>query len=39
MDLIFDPVKMLEENVTSSVSNTYVSDTMLGVEIYMQSTH
>jgi len=39
MDLIFDPVKMLEENVASSVRNTHVSDAMLGIEIYMQSTH
>lgn len=39
MDLIFDPVKMLEENVTSSVRNTHVSDTMLGIELYMQSAH
>lgn len=39
MNLIFDPVKMLEEHVTSSVRNTHVSDTMLGVEIYVQSTH
>ena len=36
MDLICDPVKMLAENVRSSVRNTHVSDTMLGIEIYMQ---
>jgi hypothetical protein len=38
MDFIFDPVKMLEENVTSSIRNKHVSDTLLGIEIYTYST-